>query len=117
MDKNLLLAIIGVVIIVGGIFLLNNKTPEGIILFYGDGCSHCKTVDDFIDQNKIRDKVEFAYLEVYNNKNNSELLTEKAISCNIDTSRGVGIPFLWDGKNCFVGDDNIVNFFQDKIKQ
>jgi hypothetical protein len=22
--------------------------PEGIILFYGDGCPHCKIVDDFI---------------------------------------------------------------------
>jgi len=34
--------------------------PEGIILFYGEGCPHCKVVDDFITENKIEDKVKFS---------------------------------------------------------
>jgi len=118
MNKNLLLIILGTVIIIGGVFLLNNKTPEseGTILFYGEGCSHCKIVEDFISQNKVEDKVKFTRLEVFNNKDNSDLLTKKAISCNIDISQGVGVPFLWDGKNCLVGDVDIVKFFEDKIK-
>lgn len=115
MNKNLLLIIIGIAIIIGGAFLLN-KAPEGIILFYGDGCPHCENVDNFISQNKIEDKVKFRRLEVFNNKDNAEILLQKAIVCKID-QKNIGVPFLWDGKKCLVGDEDIVKFFQDKINQ
>jgi hypothetical protein len=127
MNRNLLLAISGLVLIVlffltitpygqgimsNILFYLSKpiSTPAGIILFYGDGCSHCKIVDDFISQNKIEEKVKFVRLEVFNNKDNANVLLQKATDCKIDQNN-IGVPFLWDGKNCLVGDQAIINFF------
>lgn len=129
-NKNFILAIIGIIIILAGILYFgyasgflskifsSNNVPvdtSGIILFYGDGCPHCKNVDDFISANKVEDKVKFSRLEVFNNKDNSKILIQKAGICKIATE-SVGVPFLWDGKSCIVGDQEIIKFFQDKTK-
>lgn len=123
MNKNLLLTIAVVAIIGAGIFVLaytsNQKNsiplPEGIILFYGEGCPHCKNIDDFMAENKIEDKIKFTRLEVFNNKNNAKILSDKAVVCGLDTSQ-IGVPFLWDGQSCFMGDVDVIKFFEDKSK-
>lgn len=129
MDKKLILIIVGVAI---GLFLIisySNGTllriasylfkpavdTTGIVLFYGDTCSHCKNVEDFIVKNKVEEKVEFTRLEVFNNQSNAKILANKAKICKIDTTQ-IGVPFLWDGKTCIIGDVDIIKFFQDKIK-
>jgi hypothetical protein len=95
--------------------------PQGIVLFYGQGCPHCKDVEDFIAQNKIEDKVQITRLEVWYNKNNAALLAEVATQkCGI-TSSQVGVPFLYDppsgeaGGNgkCYVGEVDIPNFLKN----
>jgi glutaredoxin len=86
--------------------------PAGIILFYGQGCPHCKNVDDFISQNKIADKVKFSNLEVWYNKDNQAILKQVAQKCGI-TSSSVGVPFLYDGNSkCLTGDVDVINFFK-----
>lgn len=88
---------------------------EAIILFYGDGCSHCAIVEKFIKENKIEEKIKFESREVFNNKENASLLGEKAVVCGLPTV-DIGVPFLWDGANCIVGDEKIIEFFNEKIK-
>lgn len=87
--------------------------PEGIILFYGEGCPHCKIVDDFITENKIEEKVSFSRMEVWSNKDNQQVLLKAAQICNLNTD-SIGVPFLYDGKNCLVGDVDIINFFKNE---
>lgn len=87
--------------------------PQGIVLFYGEGCPHCKNVDDFVTQNKIEDKVKFTRLEVWHNLSNAKLLGNVAVGCKIDVSGGVPVPFLYDGKNCVTGDADVINFFKN----
>lgn len=87
--------------------------PEGIILFYGEGCPHCKIVDDFIAENKIEEKVSFSRLEAWNDKDNQQVLLKAAQICNLNTD-SIGVPFLYDGKNCLVGDVDIINFFKNE---
>ena len=133
MDKTPII-IIGVIIIIAvAVFWGVSKTtppnvavspaplPEGIVLFFGDGCSHCKNVEDFIATNSIESKVSFTRLEIpYGTKTslelqaNASLVGELALRCNLDISNGIGIPFLWDGQNCLVGDEPTINFFKDK---
>ncbi|MEK7562480.1 MAG: hypothetical protein AAB509_02280 [Patescibacteria group bacterium] len=132
MSKNLLSIIIAVVLIVLGSLLIvgyNNGTlaqiwssfnkPKvditGIILFYGDGCSHCKLVEDFISQNKIEEKVKFTRLEVFNNRDNAQILLERSKACGINTDQ-VGVPFLWDGKTCLIGDPDVIKFFKNSAE-
>ncbi len=51
--------------------------------------------------------------EVFKNKDNAALLATKAQACNIATDQ-IGVPFLWDGTKCYVGDEDIINFFKQK---
>jgi hypothetical protein len=120
MKKNLPVIIVVAIVVIAGLFYfgysyLNRPKvePVGVILFYGDGCSHCKIVEDFILESKIEEKVEFTKSEVFNNKDNAKLLVEKANICGLPTDK-IGVPFLWDGKTCVVGDVDIIKFFQDK---
>lgn len=129
MNKNIILIIIPIALILISGFIyfgysanfLNKisspKTePEGIILFYGDGCPHCKIVDDFISENKIEEKVKFTRLEVWYDKKNADILIQKAKICNIVDKSSIGVPFLWDGANCVVGDQDVIKFFEEKAK-
>lgn len=118
--KFLLIAGAVILVIIAGFLIFNykgsgsaNLGPDGIILFYGDGCLHCKIVDDFISQNKVEDKVEITRLEVFNNVDNQKILLQRVQACKLNVT-DVGVPFLWDGKNCIIGDQDIIKFFKDK---
>lgn len=92
-----------------------NQQPEEsqIILFYGQGCPHCAIVEDYIRENNIKNKVSFEEKEVYYNQNNANDLAQKAKACGIPTD-SIGVPFLWDGEKCYVGDQEIIDFFNKK---
>lgn len=87
------------------------KASTEMVLFYGDGCPHCKIVDAYIKDNNIKAIVSFEEKEVYNNKTNAAQLIEKAEVCGISTE-SVGVPFLWTGSTCLVGDGEIIDFFK-----
>ena len=129
MDKAIIFTIIGVVVlgllffgaqngfltkIFSGSPIAEVVMPEGIILFYGEGCPHCKVVDDFITENKIEDKVKFSRLEVWYNRNNQLILEKAAETCGIKGDT-VGVPFLYDGAGkCIIGDVDAINFFKNE---
>lgn len=127
MDKALVLIV--VIIILGGVFfwavqsgffvsiftgpIKGTIMPEGIVLFYGDGCSHCKDVEDYVSQNKIDDKIKSTRLETWKDRGNALLLIETAKTCNIDISQGAPVPLLWDGNKCYVGGPDVINFYKN----
>ena len=90
------------------------QSENQIIFFYGDGCPHCAIVEEYIKENKVAEKLAFSQKEVYYNRNNSKELEEKAKICGMPTD-SIGVPFLWDGERCLVGDADIVEFFKQKI--
>lgn len=96
------------------IFTKNNNNAASasnneIILFYSDTCPHCKNVEDFIRQNNIDLKLTITRKEVSYNIKNGELLAEKAAKCGLATNR-IGVPLLWNGKICYSGDEDVINF-------
>jgi glutaredoxin len=126
MNKTIIFITIGVVVLVAGFWVWQSgffgpnqsqvqpvPIPEGIILFYGDGCPHCKNVDDFMSQNDILSKIQITQLEVYNDKDNQNILAQVAQKCGIATDQ-VGVPFLYDGQNCTVGDEPIIDWMKQK---
>jgi hypothetical protein len=133
MDKTKIFIIIGAVALAAGFWAWQSGVfsslvkpvpiPEGIILFYGEGCSHCKNVDDFLTQNKIEEKIKITRLEVWNNKDNQNILAQVSQKCQINASE-VRVPFLWDpprlgeagGSKCYIGDVDTINFFKEKFK-
>ena len=95
----------------------NRRTGESqIILFYGIGCPHCATVENYIKESNIKEKLFFEEKEVYYNQNNANELRQKAQMCGIPTN-SIGVPFLWDGSKCYIGDQDIINFLNQKINE
>ena len=87
------------------------QSADQVILFYGDGCPHCAIVEEYIKENSIGDKISFAQKEVYYNQNNAKELETKAKICGLPTD-SIGVPFLWNGEDCLIGDQDIINFFK-----
>lgn len=112
--KYLPLIILLLAIALIGFLIINTKKNTGneMILFYGDTCPHCQKLAEYINANNVKAKFSFQELEVYNNQANQTLMAKKAASCKMDTSQGLGVPFFFDGKNCIVGDQDIITFFQ-----
>jgi len=91
----------------------NQATGSDIIFYYTNTCPHCQVVEEYINNNKIRDKISFQSKEVGENKDNASDLFYKAGRCEINQN-DIGVPFLWDGVKCYVGQDEIINFFKAK---
>lgn len=89
--------------------LLDNKS----ILFYGDTCPHCKVLEQFMDDNKISEKMIIEKKEVYQNKDNASLMMEAVVRCGLP-QKNVGVPFLWTENKCFVG-SNATDYFKTKF--
>lgn len=88
--------------------------PQGIVLFYGAECPHCKIVEDFLVQNKVDEKLKITRLETWHDESNALLLISTAQSCKVDVSQGAPVPLLWDGSKCYVGQDEAINFFKNE---
>jgi hypothetical protein len=86
------------------------------ILFYGEGCDHCVTVDDFIKKNNIEDSIAFIRLEVFSNIHNENILSDRAKICGLDIQQ-IGVPFFWEAETqkCVLGDADIISHFKGKI--
>jgi len=124
-NKIIIPTILFCIVAILSIYLLMNKEETtinknneatSIVLFYGDGCPHCGLVEEYLSQNEIEAKVPFAKKEVYYNKQNAGELAEKAMICGIPTD-SIGVPFLWDGSKCLVGDQDIIEFFKSKLNE
>jgi len=111
-----------IVLIFSVMILLENKESNHpveqsqIILFYGDGCPHCAIVENYIKENNVKDKLPFEEKEIYYNQKNENELVEKAKLCGIPTNL-ISIPFLWEEGKCYVGDQEIIGFFNQKINK
>jgi glutaredoxin len=126
MLKKILLVLLLIVVFVFLYNLTSKPNPASpvvddqkadLILFVGNGCPHCKIVEDFIATNKIDTKISISTKEVYYNEANKNQMVEIAKSCpNIDTSQGIGVPlaFIKELKSCLQGDTPIIDYLKTK---
>jgi len=127
MNKKVLISTIFfiIVFVFSSAVLLGNRkkaeetqSPKGkegeMVFFYGDGCPHCAAVEEYFKNKGVREKISFLEKEVYYNEENAKDLEEKAKICGIP-SNTLGVPFLWDGGRCFIGDREIIDFFDQKL--
>lgn len=84
-----------------------------VVYYYGRECPHCEKVAEFLDDNDIYNKVDFAKKEVWHNKENGKNLMIDAQKCGINPS-SVGVPFLFSDGKCFIGDVDVINYFKEK---
>jgi len=126
MKKSIQIIIIFLIIVlIIATYFLNEKknkkllvsVEDKIIFFFGEGCPHCAKVEEFFKANNVESKVQFDKKEIYSDKENAYLLKLIANKkCNLSENE-IGVPFLWDGSKCLIGDKDIINFFQEKISE
>jgi hypothetical protein len=88
------------------------QLPAGIVFFYGDTCTHCKDVEDFIAANQIDQKVKYTSMEVFENQNNAQLLINIGTSCGLKSSDIGAVPLVYDGTKCYLGTPDVENFLK-----
>jgi glutaredoxin len=104
--------VVATLMIAGLMAVLVSKQPAQI-LFYKYECPYCKVVEEYIVNNNVKNYLAFSELEVSANPINTQLLAKKAASCGLATDQ-IGVPFFFDGKNCYMGDQDIIKYFSDK---
>lgn len=103
--------IFSLIIVAIGLFLWATQKPK-MILFYSTSCPHCQIVEKYISDNNIAAKLKFQKLEISQDPVNASLLEKRARECGLDVSLGLGVPFFFDGQKCFLGDQEIIDYFQ-----
>lgn len=106
-----------IVIAATAIILLTPKNyplPSNLTYYWGNGCSHCKNVEDFLSTWGKKDKVTIEKKEVWGNIANAKEMEARYKSCNITDPKDMGVPLLFtpDGK-CFDGDEPIIQFLKE----
>ncbi len=91
-----------------------------LVFYWGNGCPHCKNVEDWLDKNNADKKLKINYKEIYyNDQNRTDLInTAKQYCSDIVTNGGIGVPVGFDPQNkkCIQGDTPIIDFLEQKIK-
>ena len=125
--KYFILGFLLLTLILTGCSLKNSNHPKNnsneiaqdnskIILFYGRECPHCGEVRKYLADNKVAEKLKFSEREVYHNKANANLMAQKAQQCGINQSK-LGVPFLWNDGSCILGQNEVIQFFTQKINE
>lgn len=85
----------------------NAVAKEGdVIFFWGEGCSHCETVEAYFKANDDLDKkLGIKKLEVFRNKANKELFDSIIKKCKLSQA---GVPTLYKDGKCIQGDVPII---------
>jgi len=86
-----------------------------IILFYGSTCPHCKVVEDYLANNDVKNKVSFSEKEVYGSQANAKLMMDRQTACGIGKESIGAVPFLWTKDKCYLGQEEIIQFFKDQL--
>lgn len=100
---------------------VQGKGDEGnpnasVVYYYGDGCSYCKAVQEFFQENAITFGENLAKKEVWKNTTNQREMLDRAKSCGLD-EKTVGVPFLFAEGKCFVGEPDVRGYFEENISK
>jgi len=90
--------------------VVGDKIP---IFFYGSTCPHCADVEKWMNENKVEEKITIVKKEVYDNRQNSQELTEAAKNCSLPTD-SIGVPFLYTEGKCLIGTPDIIKYLSEK---
>jgi len=133
MDKKIIwtTVIVSVVILILGYILVDSANKKNsnlsnnssvslpakdkIIFYYGITCPHCKDVEEWMEKNKIEEKIKVEKKEVWYNKENAAELQEVAKFCSLDPT-SIGVPFLWADGKCYIGTPDVERILTEKLK-
>ncbi|CAA6815065.1 MAG: Cytochrome c biogenesis transmembrane protein [uncultured Sulfurovum sp.] len=92
-----------------------NAVPQKdeVILYYGNGCSHCAHVERVLKEHNLEDK--FVKKEIYQNLSNAEEFNTVCDEHKIKLMERT-IPLLYTKEGCFIGDEAILTYINGMNK-
>ena len=111
LSKSFLFTFIALFIFFSNFISVVNAEESEPILFYGDGCPHCANVESYLEGEGILESVNKK--EIYQNRENAQEFNEICEEEGIEFMDR-GVPFLYAEGECFVGDKQIVSYFEEK---
>ena len=107
-----LIAVIGAVRNIERTDTVVQDSLSGNHLFYGNGCAHCAKVSKYFQENGIIEKYD---IEEKNISGNTKYASEFTKICedNGFSLDDRGIPMLYFEGQCLMGDQPIINFFEN----
>lgn len=119
-EKKTVIVLLGALIAISGLVYWglqeekpSTDDPAAIVYYYGEGCPHCKVINEFLTENNIAEKVSFEKKEVWSNKANASEMSRRAKTCDIKPE-GMGVPFVYAEGQCFIGEPDVRKFFSEK---
>jgi len=94
--------------------LIKSQKPR-IILFYGQGCSHCLKVERFLEKNHLNQFFEIEKKEIYFHQENRKAFEEICEKFQIPLKLR-GVPLMIIENHYFVGDKEILEVLEKKLK-
>jgi len=132
MDKKIIFTtlIVSLIVVIFGYIVVNSfakknyssnnssvsvslPAKDKIIFYYGITCPHCKEVEEWMEKNKIEEKIKIEKKEVYQDQKNSAELNLVAKSCGLD-SASIGVPFLLADGKCYMGTPDVKKVLKNK---
>lgn len=92
-----------------------NEVSLEIILYYGTTCPHCKIVEQWMDENKVSQKINITQLEVFENQTNAQKLITLGNACKLPKDYIGAVPLLYANKKAYLGDKDIIEFLKNEI--
>jgi glutaredoxin len=88
--------------------------PDVDIYYWGTTCPYCHDTIEWMEENRIEDKVKVVRKEVYENRENLFDLADKARICGIDDTN-LGVPLMFTGAGeCLIGMPDITAYLAEK---
>ena len=83
-------------------FVVKAKEEVKVYLFWGEGCPHCEDAKKFFKEfeNTDKEKYELIEIEVWQNKNNSKLMSDVSKELNQNVT---SVPYIVIGEKTFSG--------------
>jgi len=104
---------INFIIFISSFLFLTNSVFAQAVLFVGDGCPHCERVEEYLTENKIREKFDIKTLEIFNHPENQIVYEQESQRVGY---QGGGVPLLIEGNKYESGDVSIINYYDEKLK-
>lgn len=112
-SKIVFIIIITILTFLASFSFISADNQQQIIYYYGQGCSHCAKVDEYLTRNDLYQKYAIVKKEVYFDKNNVNEMNAVFDRLNISINRR-GVPvIIINNQTVLMGDrDIIANFIK-----
>lgn len=89
---------------------------EGPIYIYtSEQCAFCSTVENAVIKGQVNRRLPVIFREISRDEQNALELLVVTQECGLNIAK-VGVPFLYDGRNCLEGTDKIMRYIDERMK-